>query len=295
MKKKGVYPISICVIFCIIFLPTFSSPSLSTNVYKYHQVAMGTFIEITLLSDDEEPARKASLQAFQEIKWIEQLMSPWIERSDVFRVNRSAGQQWVKVSPETLEVIKRAQKISTLSDGAFDMTIAPLVDLWRKAREKGIPPSSEEVRRLLPLVNFRDLLVHSEGKVLLKRKGMAIDLGGIAKGYAVDRAFEMLMSLSFKNLIVNAGGDLRTGGTNNHKPWSIGIQHPRSNEKIMAKISVSDSAVATSGEHSVSKARGCRMFYRRSGRKNSSLAKPESKGCLHSLNAMLFKPFPFHQ
>ena len=210
---------------------------------------MGTVIEITLQTDDEEGAKKAALQAFQEIKRIEQLMSPWIGTSDVSCLNRSAGKDWVKVSPETFNVIQRSQKISGLSEGAFDITIAPLTQLWRKARERGVPPPSEEVKKILGLVNFKNLLIRPDGKVFLKKKGMAIDLGGIAKGYAVDRAFEILTSLGYKNFIVNAGGDLWAGGLKNNEPWSIGIQDPRSAEKVMATISVLDSAVATSGDY----------------------------------------------
>ena len=175
------------------------------------------------------------MQAFQEIKRIEQLMSPKIASGDVFRINQSAGTEWVNVSPETLEVIHKAKEISTLSEGAFDITVAPLTQIWRTAREKGIPPSVEEVNKLLELVNFREILISPEGKVLLKKKGMAIDLGGIAKGYAVDKAFEILQSLGHKNIIVNAGGDLRVGGKRLNQPWTIGIQHPREPQKIMAK------------------------------------------------------------
>jgi len=245
--KGRFFRLPFTLLFFILFV--YHLPSHSTNLHKYHQVSMGTVIEITLLSEDEEAARKAALQAFQEIKRIEQLMSPWIGTSDVSRLNRSVGKGWGKVSPETFDVIQRSQKISGLSEGAFDITIAPLVQLWRMAREKGVPPASEETKKLVGLVNFKNLLTRSDGEVFLKKRGMAIDLGGIAKGYAVDRAFEILTSLGYKNLIVNAGGDLRTGGLKNHEPWSIGIQHPRSAEKVMATISVSDSAVATSGDY----------------------------------------------
>jgi thiamine biosynthesis lipoprotein len=210
---------------------------------------MGTSIEITLQGGDEEVSQKVALQAFEEIKRIEQLMSPWIETSDVSRLNRSAGKEWVKVSLETFEVIQKSQKISGLSGGAFDITIAPLTQLWRMAREKGVPPAPEEIKNLMGLVNFKNLLVHSDGNAYLKKKGMAIDLGGIAKGYAVDRTFETLTALGYKNLIVNAGGDLRVGGFKNNQPWSIGIQDPRDFRKIMAKISISDSAIATSGDY----------------------------------------------
>jgi thiamine biosynthesis lipoprotein len=246
LKKRGViyFPL---VFFIILIAHPFSTNS--SDLFKYHQVAMGTVIEITLIGDDEGAANKAVLQAFQEIKRIETLMSPWLDSSDVIRINRSAGEGWVKVSPETMEVIKKAQEISELSEGSFDMTVGPLTQLWRMAREKGIPPSTKDVKEKLDLVNFRDVSINREGKVFLKKKGMVVDLGGIAKGYAVDRTFELLRSLGYKNLIVNAGGDLRVGGTKNDQPWSIGIQDPRVSQKIMAKVLVSDTAVATSGDY----------------------------------------------
>ena len=245
-KKGGIVYILLFSSLVLIFYP---SSSYSTNLYKYHQVSMGTVVEITLIGDDGEAANQAALRAFQEIKRIETLMSPWLDSSDVTRINRAAGKEWVKVSPETMEVIKKAQEISELSEGGFDITVGPLSELWRRAREKKIPPSVEDVKGKLDLVNYKKLGIDSEGKVLLKKKGMAMDLGGIAKGYAVDRAFELLMSLGYKNMIVNAGGDLRAGGLKNNQPWSIGIQHPRDSKKILARISVYDTAVATSGDY----------------------------------------------
>jgi thiamine biosynthesis lipoprotein len=210
---------------------------------------MGTVIEITLIGDHEEQASKAALQTFQEIKRIEQLMNPRVESGDVFRINQSSGKVRVKISNETLEVIKKAQEISELSEGGFDITVSPLIELWKKARENKTPPSAEEVKEKSDLVNFRNIEMDQKGWVFLRKKGMAIDLGGIAKGYAVDRAFDVLRSLGYKNLIVNAGGDLRVGGLKNNQSWSIGIQNPRESQKILTKISVSDMAVATSGDY----------------------------------------------
>ena len=210
---------------------------------------MGTVIEITLLGENEEATRKAALQAFHEIRRIEQAMSPRIESSDLTRINRSAGTEWVQVLPETVEVIESALKISELSMGAFDISVGPLVQLWSTATERKIPPSNEELQQKLASINFKDVLINPQRKVLLKKRGMAIHLGGIAKGYAVDRAFDLLRSLEYKNLIVNAGGDLKAGGLKEGHPWSIGIQDPRAPEKMMAKVSVSDSAMATSGDY----------------------------------------------
>lgn len=235
--------------FFIFILLSYPHLANSSNLFKYNQVAMGTVIEIILVGDNEEKANKAALQAFQEIKRIETLMSPWLDSSDVTRINRSAGVEWVQVSRETSEVIKKAREISELSEGRFDITIGPLIELWRKAREKKMPPSEEEVKGKLDLVNFKNIEIDQRGKVFLKKKGMAIDLGGIAKGYGVDRAFDVLRSLGYKNLIVNAGGDLRAGGSKNNQPWSIGIQNPRESQKILTRISVSDMAIATSGDY----------------------------------------------
>ncbi len=245
-NKGGVIRVSIFLLF---ILTTCPSPSHSAYLFKYHQVAMGTVVEITLVAEEQDAAQKAASRAFQEIKRVEYLMNPWIESSDVTRINRSAGEKGVNVSPETIEVIKRAQEVSKLSEGGFDITVGPLVQLWRKARERGMPPEMEEVKENLNLVNFRDLKIHYGGNVSLRKKGMNIDLGGIAKGYAVDRAFELLKGLGFRNLVVNAGGDLRVGGSKSDGPWSIGVQHPRSPEKILARISVSDTALATSGDY----------------------------------------------
>ena len=244
--RKIIFHLTFPIFFILFVYPL---PAYSANLYKYHQVSMGTVIEIILLGDDEEATQKAALHAFQEIKRIEQLMSPWIETSDVSLLSRSAGKEWIKVSQETFDVLQRSQKISELSEGSFDITIAPLTALWRKARERGAPPSFEEVKNILDLVNYKNLSIQSDRRIFLKNKGMAIDPGGIAKGYAVDRAFETLKSLGYKNIIVNAGGDLRTGGFKNNQPWSIGIQNPRSIEKVMATISISDSAIATSGDY----------------------------------------------
>jgi thiamine biosynthesis lipoprotein len=246
LVKGGFIYLSI-FLFCI--LTAYPRSLHPASLFKYHQVAMGTVVEITLIGDDEDTTKKAALQAFQEIKRIEHLMSPWIESSDVSRINRAAGKEWQNVSLDTIKVIKKAEEVSELSEGGFDITVGPLVQLWRKARERGIPPEMEDVKKTVNLVNFRNLVVSPEGKILLKKKGMEIDLGGIAKGYAVDKAFSLLISLGYKNLIVNAGGDLRVGGTKLDQPWSIGIQHPRESQNIITRISISDGAIATSGDY----------------------------------------------
>ncbi len=246
MRRRGVR-LSLPLLIGILLIDPLLT--LATTLKKFHQVSMGTVIEITLLSEEEEASRRASHHAFEEVKRIEALMSPWLETSDLWRLNRSSGKQWVKVSPETLTVIKAAQTISELSRGSFDITVAPLIALWKRSIETRRPPSFEEVKALLPLVNFRNILIDLEGNIFLKKEGMAIDLGGIAKGYAVDRASERLVSLGFHHHIINAGGDLKVKGFKKNQLWSIGIQHPRESGKILTMLSTSDAAIATSGDY----------------------------------------------
>ncbi len=252
MNINGLNPLRNSVLFItliVFLLAKFSYSSHAINLFKFQQIFMGTIVEIVLIGEDYNKAEKATSMAFQEIGRIEKLMSPWIEDSDVSKINRFAGKQWVRVSPDTLFVIKKSIEISKSTNGGFDITIGPLIRLWRNAISKGSPPPKGELKRLLDLVGFKDILIDQEGKILLKKEGMSIDLGGIAKGYAVDRAFELLRRLGYRNLIVNAGGDLRVGGTKFEKPWSIGIQDPRNSEKLIAKISLSDASIATSGDY----------------------------------------------
>lgn len=210
---------------------------------------MGTIVEIALIEENQVKVEKSALQAFHEIQRVEQLMSPKIEKGDVFRINQSAGKEWVEISPETGHVVKKSIDISHLSEGGFDITVGPLIELWGIGRGKGYPPSEKDLKRKLNLVGFRNIQIDQGRKILLKKVGMSIDLGGIAKGYGVDRAFEVLKNLGYKNLIVNAGGDLRVGGMKFGQPWSIGIQDPRDQAKIMAKISLTEGAIATSGDY----------------------------------------------
>lgn len=241
--------LSLYIRFLSLFFTLFPYPSFSDELFKFQQNLMGTVVEITIIAKDTGEAEKAAFRSFQEVRRIEYLMSPWIKGGDVFRINQSSGIKWVNVSPETLYIIKKSVEISERSAGGFDITVGPLVELWRRARAKGHPPSEEELKRNLDLVGFRNILISHEGKVFLKKEGMSIDLGGIAKGYAVDRAFEVLRRLGYRDLIVNAGGDLRVGGLKFGQPWSIGIQDPRNSEKIIAKISLAEGAIATSGDY----------------------------------------------
>jgi len=211
---------------------------------------MGTLVEITVIGGDTDSAEAAIRDAFDEMERVEGLMSRRIPGSDVSRINGWAGIKAVPVSADVLRVIRRAEEISRASEGYFDITIGALLDLWGFEGDEGRLPARGEVSEALDGVGYTTIHVDERAfTVELKKKGMRIDLGGIAKGYAVDRAVELLRGRGYRNMIVNAGGDIRVSGRKTHGPWVIGIQDPRDRSRILATIDAEEISVATSGDY----------------------------------------------
>ncbi|MFQ6079649.1 MAG: FAD:protein FMN transferase [Thermodesulfobacteriota bacterium] len=211
---------------------------------------MGTLVEITVIGRDADRAEGAIRDAFNEMQRLEGLMSRRIPGSDVSRINGWAGIKAVPVSADVLKVIQRAEEISRASEGYFDITIGAVLDLWGFEENGGRLPAKGEVSEALDAIGYKAIHVDErESTVELKKKGMRIDLGGIAKGYAVDRAVELLKARGYRNMIVNAGGDIRVSGRKTHGPWVIGIQDPRDRSRILATVDAEDISVATSGDY----------------------------------------------
>lgn len=220
------------------------------EILRRTQFIMGTLIEITLIAQDNEATAEAIRGAFEEMQRIEKLMSRRIEGSEVWHVNKRAGKSSAVVGGDLFSVVRVALEISHLSDGAFDITVGSLIRLWDRCRKEGRVPSRQEMTESLDLVGFRDLEIDEQKESLfLKREGMEVVLGGIAKGYAVDQAVRVLQDRGYRNFIVNAGGDLRTEGTKFGAPWVVGIQDPRDKSKMRATMELTESAVATSGDY----------------------------------------------
>ena len=210
---------------------------------------MGTLVEITIRSADKEKAGKAADKAFNEMRRLEQLMSTHIGDSEISRLNANAGGQFVTVSPEVLEVIQRGIHWGKLSNSALDITIGPAASLWRFGEKDSLLPDTTRLKQALPLVNYRNIEIQ-DSKIRLKQPGMALHLGAIAKGYAVDRAMDVLKRSGIQNAIINAGGDLQALGSREERQlWKIGIQHPRNPEKMIAVFALPGKAVATSGDY----------------------------------------------
>jgi thiamine biosynthesis lipoprotein len=216
---------------------------------------MGTLVEIKVFREASSLAQiragEVIERAFEEISRIDRLMSIYKNDSQISLINQQAGKGYVGVSPEVLQVIKKAREMADLSQGAFDITIAPLVQLWGFTQKNGHRPPEIEIRKILPLVNYKNIMVDEENRsIKLKLSGMSLDLGGIAKGYAVDRAVAVLRDCSIYRALVNAGGDLfALGHPPNKDYWHIGIRNPFVPGRIVGRLKIRDQAVATSGNY----------------------------------------------
>ena len=214
---------------------------------KLTGVAMDTTVSITVIENDTEKATTAVKDAFNEIIRIEGLMSPEEESSEIYVLNHS-GTSWVNLSPETIYVLKKSLYYSEISGGCFDPTVKPLVDMWmKKVKTQGKIPDPTDLSDELELVGWENLVIDEEnGWARFLKEGMQVTLGGIAKGYAIDRACEVLEKSGVKQALVDVGGDIRTIGA---KSWTVAIQHPRQESEWLGIIELENEAVATSGDY----------------------------------------------
>jgi len=217
---------------------------------KRTQFIMGTLVEITVLEEDKELAQKAISKSFEEMSRLENIMSNYLHNSELSKLNMSAGSQKnITVSSDLMEVIQRGVHWGRLSNGAIDISIGPAVNLWKFDSDSPLPPSPKKLKSIIGLIDYRGIYIEGNS-IGLKQKGMSLDLGSIGKGYAVDRAVEVLKFSGIKNGFVNAGGDLMAfGSKKGTKPWRIGIQHPRKPEEMIISLTLKDKAVATSGDY----------------------------------------------
>lgn len=207
---------------------------------------MGTFVEITVWDKDRANAYKAIEEAFQEMERVEHLASIFREDSEISEINR-AGK--AKLSSSLFYLIKQAYYVGDLTKGAFDITVSPLSSLWKEKIAKKEIPSQKDISQLLELVNYRDITFGDNNEISFRKKGVSIDLGGIAKGYAVDCAVSILKDYKIRNALVNAGGDIFVLGKNKTKKWSVALQHPRIKQEILGTIGLKNKAIFTSGDY----------------------------------------------
>jgi thiamine biosynthesis lipoprotein len=212
------------------------------------RVLMGTWVELRVVSGDRDAAAAAAEAALDRMSQLESLLSRHRADSEVSRLNTTARVD--NASDALLDVLRLADRVSRLGDGAFDITIQPLIDVYRDPLRRGRGlPDLESIERAAARVDHRALRIQGSS-VTLDRPDTRITLDGIGKGYVVDRGVEVLRQRGFANVLVEAGGDLVAGGaTASGEPWRIGVRSPRRPLTLQARFESRDRAVATSGDY----------------------------------------------
>lgn len=220
--------------------------------FRRPQKLMGNAFEITVVSDDEKSAHRHIDAAILEIQRIEKLLTTYNDSSQTNLINQNAGIQPVKVDWEIFDLIERSIRISSITDGYFDISYGGIdKSFWNFDRNMNQLPDPELVKEHLKLVNYQNILLNRENQtVFLKEKGMRIGFGGIGKGYAAEMAKRLLIERGVASGIVNASGDLTTwGNQSDGKPWTVGIADPDNAKKPFSYMDITNMAVATSGNY----------------------------------------------
>jgi thiamine biosynthesis lipoprotein len=244
---KKILSLGICMILIL------SMVACSKNNEKIDKEALKMDTVMHLIAYGSK-AEKAIEAAYVRVDEIEQMASSSIPTSDINKINEAAGKDFVKVHPEIVKMIKTAVKYSELSNGAFDITISPLIKLWGIGTAEEKIPTDAEIKEKIALVNYKDISINeADNSVKLMKPGMAIDLGGIAKGFTADEIVKVFKEYKVKSAIINLGGSsIYTLGEKPDKSlWAIGIQHPRKerNSEFTGIIKMPENALATSGDY----------------------------------------------
>ena len=222
------------------------------RLFQRNELLMGNRFDLGVVGDDEVKANQALEKAVCEIKRIEALLSTYLADSQINQVNEQAGITPVKVDEEVFNLVERAQRISGLTQGAFDLSYGSLdKSFWNFDQEMKQLPSKELAKNAVHLINFKNILLDRANEtIFLVKKGMRIGFGGIGKGYAADQAKKVLVGLGFTDGIVNASGDMCAWGKRaDGEDWTVGISNPDFPKDILSEFSLNDSAVATSGNY----------------------------------------------
>jgi thiamine biosynthesis lipoprotein len=216
--------------------------------FSREEAIMGTSVRVELWHEDAAAARSAMTAVMDEMHRIDRAMSPYKPESELSRINREAARKPVPISQEMVDLIARSIEFSKLSGGAFDITFSSVGYLYDY--RKHIKPTDAQIAEALPGINYRHLQLDPARRTIhFARAGVRIDLGGIAKGYAVDNCIAILKSRDITNAIVTAGGDSRILGDRRGRPWNIGIRDPRRGGEVVAVLPLENVAISTSGDY----------------------------------------------
>jgi thiamine biosynthesis lipoprotein len=232
------------LLFAAVFIPTAAHAEWITR----NEAIMGTRCAVELWSEDPVKGEAAISSVFDDMKRIDRLMSTWKEDTEISKVNREGSQHPVKISQELFRLLQVSVEYSELTHGAFDITYASVGYLYDF--KKGVHPDQKAIDKALPGINWRHMVLDAKKTtVFFTRPGMRIDLGGIAKGYSVDRGIEILQKQGITRAMVNAGGDTRILGDRFGKPWVVGVRDPDHEGKVFLRLPLTDTAFSTSGDY----------------------------------------------
>jgi thiamine biosynthesis lipoprotein len=225
---------------------------MKNKIFKVATLLMGNQFEISAVSDNEQNANRIINAGIDEIKRIEKLLTTFHDSSETNLINRNAGIEPIRVSEEIFNLIERSIKISSITQGAFDITYGSIdKSLWNFDTQMKSLPEKQTAREMVRLINYRNIVLDRENNtVFLKEKGMRIGFGGIGKGYAAEMAKCKMQQLGITDGIVNASGDLTTWGLQpNGDEWTVGIANPNISGEVFSFLKISGLAVATSGNY----------------------------------------------
>lgn len=234
---------------CVLLLTLALAPVLARAEWVYHRGdMMGTSLRMAVWHEDHDAAQAAIDAVIADMRRINALMSPYVADSELSRLNAHAAREPVAVSAELITLLQQARAVSETTGGAFDITYASVGHLYDYRH--GVRPDASAVKQRLPAIDYRHVVIDADaGTVRYSQPGVRIDLGGIAKGYAVERAAGILARHGVSNAQISLGGDTRLLGDHRGRPWIIGIRDPRDAERTAVRVPLADEAISTSGDY----------------------------------------------
>jgi thiamine biosynthesis lipoprotein len=215
------------------------------------QMQMGTIVTLTAVAPSRGLAQKALDAAFWEIRRLEELLSTWLPNSELSQLNQTAGQHPIHVSPDTLQILKLSLEVARLTEGGFNIAIGPAVQAWNVVAEQPRRPSQAELDRLRPLLDWTQIQIdEAAGTAFLTEPHMRVDVGGIGKGFAADRAVAVMREAGATAGVAALSGDIKAfGRLPNADLFRVAVQHPRREGALLASIELNEEAISTAGDY----------------------------------------------
>lgn len=264
-------PVKIAVVIMLIVLSNAVIQGCSPGEnYTKTGFIMDTKVDLVLYGLKSQEAENVAAEVFAEMEQMEKILNKYTTGSDVYRINAAAGRAPVGVQPETMAVMQKALEVAELSGGAFDPTVGPFLELWGWGTGETRVPEAWEISAAKPLIGYELIEIDVQNStIFLPLPGMQIDLGGIAKGFIVDRGQALAQKLTSRASYINAGGDINISGTKpSGEDWRIAVQDPRDPQEWIAVIPIREGSIATSGDY--------QRFFEEAGRVYHHLLDPQT-------------------